>query len=126
MSQLWEALEERGANPDLVGHEGAEARGFGPMPRTIRAHPRWHRIPIVVVGDRKRGHFDEAMGSGADEYVSDKRTSSARSRGNGCRCTWTAKVGGNSRGDRSAHGYGKSARHGALFGSFVTTRLTPE
>ena len=71
VSQLWEALEERGANLILVGHEGAEARGSD-LCRVIRAHPRWHRIPIVVVGDRKRGHFDEAMGSGADEYVSDK------------------------------------------------------
>jgi diguanylate cyclase (GGDEF)-like protein len=70
-SHLWEALEERGADLVLVGYEGAEAGGPD-LCRVIRAHPRWHRLPLVVVGDRKRGHFDEAMLSGADEYVSDK------------------------------------------------------
>ena len=36
-AQLWEALEERGADLILVGYEGAEARGPD-LCRVIRAH----------------------------------------------------------------------------------------
>jgi diguanylate cyclase (GGDEF)-like protein len=71
IAHLWETLEERGADLVIVGYEGVDARGAD-LCRVIRAHPRWHRLPVVVVGDRKRGHFDEVMAAGADEYVSDK------------------------------------------------------
>jgi diguanylate cyclase (GGDEF)-like protein len=71
VTHLWDVLEERGADLVLVGYEGAEAGGPD-LCRVIRAHPRWQRLPVVVVGDRRKGNFDEAMHSGADEYVSDK------------------------------------------------------
>jgi diguanylate cyclase (GGDEF)-like protein len=70
-SHLWDVLEEQGADLVLVGYQGPQAGGPD-LCRVIRAHPRWHQLPVVVVGDRKRGNFDEAMLSGADEYVSDK------------------------------------------------------
>ena len=70
-SRLWASLEEHGADLVLVGHEGVEASG-PVLCRVIRAHPRWHSLPLVVVGDRKREHFDEAMLSGADDYMSDR------------------------------------------------------
>jgi diguanylate cyclase (GGDEF)-like protein len=73
LSSFWQALEEQGADLVVVGFDGAEATG-PELCRIVRAHPRWHRLPIVVVGDRKRLHLDEAMIAGADDYLSERLT----------------------------------------------------
>jgi diguanylate cyclase (GGDEF)-like protein len=67
-SALWEALEAQGSDLLLVGFDGPELSG-PELCRVVRAHPRWHRLPIVVVGDRDTGDLEEAMAAGADDYL---------------------------------------------------------
>jgi diguanylate cyclase (GGDEF)-like protein len=68
-ASFWEALEDRGADLVVVGFEGAPVSG-SELCRVIRAHPRWHRLPVVVVGGRKGALLDDAMVAGADDYLS--------------------------------------------------------
>jgi diguanylate cyclase (GGDEF)-like protein len=73
LSSFWQALEEHGADLVAVGSDGAESSGPD-LCRVIRADPRWHRLPVVVVGDRKRTHLDDAIAAGADDYLSELLT----------------------------------------------------
>jgi diguanylate cyclase (GGDEF)-like protein len=68
---FWELLERQGADVVIIGFDGAHSNGPD-LCRVIRADPRWRRLPVVVIGDRARGHFDAAMAAGADDYLSAK------------------------------------------------------
>ncbi len=67
-ADFWETLQEQGADLVIVRDQGAELSGPD-MCRVIRAHPRWHRTPVIVVGKRNRVRLDEAMAAGADDYM---------------------------------------------------------
>jgi diguanylate cyclase (GGDEF)-like protein len=64
---LWMALEDRGADLLILGITGLVT---GPeVCRVIRAHPRWHRLPVVVIGDHNLVHLDRVFGAGADDWL---------------------------------------------------------
>jgi len=67
-TEFWEALEELGADLVVVGYQGSQLSG-PELCRMIRAHPRWCRLPIIVVGTRDPAQLDEAMSAGADDYL---------------------------------------------------------
>ncbi len=65
---FWMALEDRGADVVIVGFEGQLS---GPdLCRVIRTRARWHRLPILVVGEDDLAHLEDAMRAGADDYLS--------------------------------------------------------
>jgi diguanylate cyclase (GGDEF)-like protein len=66
---LWDELDEYGGDLLVVGFDGPVLSG-PELCRMVRAHTRWHRLPIVIVGDDHPSHLAEAMASGADDYVS--------------------------------------------------------
>jgi diguanylate cyclase (GGDEF)-like protein len=66
---FWEALEDHGADLVVLGSEGEDLTGPD-LCRVIRSHPRWRRLPIVVVGDTEPATLREAMDAGADDYLS--------------------------------------------------------
>jgi diguanylate cyclase (GGDEF)-like protein len=65
---LWEALDEQGADLVVVGFAGTEFSGPD-VCRMIRAHPRWHRLPVVIIGGRSRSDLDASFSAGADDYL---------------------------------------------------------
>ena len=65
---LWNTLEEQGADLVITGAEGSPVTGID-LCRAVRGHPRWHRIPLLVVGDRTPGQMAASMDAGADDYV---------------------------------------------------------
>jgi len=67
-TEMWEALEEQGADLVVVGFTGSELSG-PELCRMIRAHPRWYRLPVVVMGGRSRSQLDESFAAGADDYL---------------------------------------------------------
>ena len=67
-AELWDALEEQGASLIVVGYAGSPLSG-PELCRVIRAHPRWHHLPVVVMGGRSRTQLDEAFAAGADDYL---------------------------------------------------------
>ncbi len=67
-SDFWEALQEHGADLVVVGCPGSRLAG-PEMCRVIRAHPRWHSLPVVIVGRRDPVRLDDAMAAGADDYL---------------------------------------------------------
>ena len=67
-AELWEALEEQGADLVVVGFAGSPLSG-PELCRVIRAHPRWHRLPVVIMGGRSRRQLDESFAAGADDYL---------------------------------------------------------
>ncbi len=66
--EMWDALEEQGADLVVVGFTGSDLSG-PELCRMIRAHPRWHRLPVVVMGGRSRSQLDESFAAGADDYL---------------------------------------------------------
>lgn len=64
---FWAALEAQGADlviTDLVGPYVS-----GPdLCRIIRAHSRWHRLPVIVIGGDDPLDPIAAIGAGADDY----------------------------------------------------------
>jgi diguanylate cyclase (GGDEF)-like protein len=68
-ASFWETLEDQGADLVVVGFDGAPVSG-PELCRVIRAHPRWHRLPVIVVGERKQARLDDAMAAGADDFIS--------------------------------------------------------
>jgi diguanylate cyclase (GGDEF)-like protein len=67
--ELWDALDEQGADLVVVGFSGSRLSGPD-LCRMIRAHPCWHRLPVVVMGGRSRRQLDESFAAGADDYLS--------------------------------------------------------
>ncbi len=68
IADLWQDLEVSGGDLLVVGHDGPTS---GPqICRLIRAHSRWHRLPVLIIGDHDQGHLAEALESGADDYMS--------------------------------------------------------
>ena len=67
-SELLDALDEHGADLVVVGFDGTQLRGPD-VCRMIRAHPRWHRLPVVIVGGGAQNQLDESFDAGADDYV---------------------------------------------------------
>ena len=67
-AELLDALEEHGADLVVVGFAGTQLRGPD-VCRMIRAHPRWHRLPVVIVGGGAQNQLDESFNAGADDYV---------------------------------------------------------
>ncbi len=67
-AKLWETLEDQGADLVVLGGGGSPVSGFD-LCRMVRGHPRWNRLPIVVVGDDDPGRLDEAMDAGAVDYL---------------------------------------------------------
>jgi len=65
----WASLDESGADLIVVGAAGSLVSGPN-LCRVIRAHPRWKRMPIVVVGEMSSANLAEALSAGADDYVS--------------------------------------------------------
>ena len=64
---FWDAIEEQGT--DLVIAECNGPNVSGPdLCRLIRAHPRWHRLPVIVVGAPAGAWLQKAMSAGADDY----------------------------------------------------------
>ena len=66
-STFWETLEDQGADLVVVGSESADLEGPD-LCRVIRSDPRWHRLPVIVVGDRDSARVGDAMTAGADDY----------------------------------------------------------
>ncbi len=66
--QLWSALEERGADLVVVGFSGPQLSGPD-VCRMVRGHPRWHRIPVVVMGGRSQSQLEKSYAAGADDYL---------------------------------------------------------
>jgi diguanylate cyclase (GGDEF)-like protein len=64
----WGALEESGADLVVVGALGPVVSGAN-LCRVVRAHPRWKRLPIVVVGEGGSSGLEEALSAGADDYL---------------------------------------------------------
>jgi diguanylate cyclase (GGDEF)-like protein len=64
----WAALEESGADLIVVGATGPVVSGPN-LARVIRAHPRWKRMPVVVVGEAGLADLGEALSAGADDYL---------------------------------------------------------
>ena len=67
-AQLWSALEEQGADLVVVGYSGRQLGG-PELCGMIRAHPRWHRIPVVVMGGRSQNQLERSYAAGADDYL---------------------------------------------------------
>ena len=67
-SGFWEMLEEFGAELVIVEDEGPEVSG-PQVCRVIRAHPRWHQLPVIVVGAGDLASVSGAMTAGADDYL---------------------------------------------------------
>jgi diguanylate cyclase (GGDEF)-like protein len=67
-SGFWEALEEQGADLVVVEDEGAQVSG-SELCHVIRAHPRWHQLPIIVVGASDPASVSRAVTAGADDYL---------------------------------------------------------
>jgi len=66
--ELWDALEEQGADLVVLGFAGSQLSG-PELCRMIRAHPRWHRLPVVVMGGRSQTQLDQSYAAGADDYL---------------------------------------------------------
>ena len=67
-SDLWETLEEHGADLVVAADQGTPVSG-PQLCRLIRAHPRWHRLPVVIVGKRDATRLEVALDCGADDYL---------------------------------------------------------
>ena len=67
-SGFWEVLEEQGADLVVVEDEGAHVSGAD-LCHVIRAHPRWHQLPAIVVGAGDLVSVSKAMAAGADDYL---------------------------------------------------------
>jgi len=65
---FWEALEERGADVVIVGFNEPQASGPD-ICHMIRGHPRWHRLPVLAIGEHDPRYLRDAMSAGADDYV---------------------------------------------------------
>ncbi len=68
VGDLWRDLEVSGGDLLVAGLNGPTSGTD--ICRMIRAHSRWCRLPVVIVGDRDDLHLAEALESGADDYVS--------------------------------------------------------
>jgi len=66
--EFWHALEERGADLVIVGFEGPQVSGPD-ICRMVRGHPRWNRLPVIVIGEHDPRYIQEAMAAGADDYL---------------------------------------------------------
>jgi diguanylate cyclase (GGDEF)-like protein len=64
----WDSLEESGADLIVVGTDGSVVSGPN-LCRVIRAHPRWKRMPVVVIGEKDSPQLGEALSAGADDYL---------------------------------------------------------
>jgi diguanylate cyclase (GGDEF)-like protein len=67
-AKFWDTLEEQGADLVVVGFAGPQLSG-PEVCRVIRSHPRWHHLPLIVVGERDPIRLDMVMSAGADDYV---------------------------------------------------------
>jgi diguanylate cyclase (GGDEF)-like protein len=65
---FWKALEEHGADLVVIGCAGSKVSGLD-LCRVIRAHPRWRRLPVVIIGGGGASGLDDAMAVGADDYL---------------------------------------------------------
>jgi diguanylate cyclase (GGDEF)-like protein len=66
--EFWEVLEDKGADLLVVGFDGPVLSGPD-LCRLIRGHPRWNRLPVVVVDGTGPTHAAAAFDAGADDYV---------------------------------------------------------
>jgi diguanylate cyclase (GGDEF)-like protein len=66
--EFWEVLEEKGADLVVVGFDGP-VLGGPDLCRLIRGHPRWNRLPVVVVDGPGPSRATAAFDAGADDYV---------------------------------------------------------
>jgi diguanylate cyclase (GGDEF)-like protein len=66
--EFWEVLEDNGADLVVVGFEGSVMSGPD-LCRLIRGHPKWNRLPVVVVDGPGPTHASDAFEAGADDYV---------------------------------------------------------
>jgi diguanylate cyclase (GGDEF)-like protein len=69
--ELWDTLEEQGADLVIAGAEGSPVTGVD-LCRAVRGHARWHRLPVLIIGDRSAAPLAEAMDAGADDYLDAK------------------------------------------------------
>jgi diguanylate cyclase (GGDEF)-like protein len=67
-TELWDTLDEQGADLVVLGFAGSQLSG-PELCRMIRAHPRWHRLPVVVMGGRSQTQLDQSYAAGADDYL---------------------------------------------------------
>jgi diguanylate cyclase (GGDEF)-like protein len=67
-ADFWKALEEHGADLVVIGCAGPKVIGLD-LCRVIRAHPRWRRLPVVIVGGGGASDLDDAMAAGANDYL---------------------------------------------------------
>lgn len=67
-AELWDALEQRGADLVVVGFAGSQLSG-PVLCRMIRSHPQWRHLPVVVMGGRSASQLDVSFASGADDYL---------------------------------------------------------
>ncbi len=67
-SGFWEVLEEQGADLVVVEDEGAHVSG-SELCSVIRSHPRWHQLPVILVGTSDPASVSRAMAAGADDYL---------------------------------------------------------
>jgi diguanylate cyclase (GGDEF)-like protein len=65
---FWRDLEARGADLAVVGSGGSQLSGSD-MCRMIRGHPRWHRLPVIVIGEHDPKYLREALDAGADDFL---------------------------------------------------------
>jgi diguanylate cyclase (GGDEF)-like protein len=68
-SLLWEALEAHAPDLVIIGSEGPQMSG-AEMCQVLRADPRWHHLPVVMVGKRGSVDLESAVAAGADDYLS--------------------------------------------------------
>jgi diguanylate cyclase (GGDEF)-like protein len=66
--EFWHALEERGADLVIVGFGGPQVSGPD-ICRMVRGHPRWNRLPVIVIGEHHPRYIQGAMAAGADDYL---------------------------------------------------------
>lgn len=66
---LWEALEAHAPDLVVIGSEGSQMSG-AEMCQVLRADPRWHHLPVVMVGRRGSLDLDNAISAGADDFLS--------------------------------------------------------
>jgi diguanylate cyclase (GGDEF)-like protein len=70
---FWETLDEQGADLVIASADGVPVTGMD-LCQAIRAHPRWHHLPVVVIGDGTPAELAEAMDVGADDYLDTEGT----------------------------------------------------
>jgi diguanylate cyclase (GGDEF)-like protein len=67
-SELWDALDQSGADLVIVGFAGSQLSG-PELCRMIRSHPQWQHLPVVIMGGRSASQLDVSFASGADDYL---------------------------------------------------------